>query len=52
LVEQADFVYRRRVDHRPLGLDRLRIDIAGTELKVLAEAALAMVLFTDCGACR
>jgi NhaP-type Na+/H+ or K+/H+ antiporter len=31
----------------PLGLDLLRLDIAGTDLKVLAEAALAMVLFTD-----
>jgi hypothetical protein len=31
----------------PLGLDLLRIDITGTELKVLPEAALAMVLFTD-----
>ena len=31
----------------PLGLDLLRLDITGTGLKVLAEAALAMVLFTD-----
>ena len=31
----------------PLGLDVLRIDIAATDLKVIAEAALAMVLFTD-----
>lgn len=31
----------------PLGLDLLHIDITGTELKVLPEAALAMVLFTD-----
>jgi NhaP-type Na+/H+ or K+/H+ antiporter len=31
----------------PLGLDLLRIDITGTELKVLPEASLAMVLFTD-----
>ena len=31
----------------PLGLDVLHLDIAATDLKVLAEAALAMVLFTD-----
>ena len=31
----------------PLGLDLLCIDITGTEFKVLPEAALAMVLFTD-----
>ena len=31
----------------PLGLDVLRIDIGATDLKVIAEAALAMVLFTD-----
>ena len=31
----------------PLGLDVLRIDIAATDLKTIAEAALAMVLFTD-----
>ena len=31
----------------PLGLDVLRIDIAATDLKAIAEAALAMVLFTD-----
>jgi sodium/hydrogen antiporter len=31
----------------PLGLDALRLDITAADLKVLAEAALAMVLFTD-----
>jgi NhaP-type Na+/H+ or K+/H+ antiporter len=31
----------------PLGLNALQIDIAATDLKVLAEAALAMVLFSD-----
>ena len=31
----------------PLGLNVLRIDIAATDLKAIAEAALAMVLFTD-----
>jgi NhaP-type Na+/H+ or K+/H+ antiporter len=31
----------------PLGLNVLRIDIAATDLKILAEAALAMVLFAD-----
>jgi sodium/hydrogen antiporter len=31
----------------PLGFDVLRIDIASTDLKAIAEAALAMVLFTD-----
>lgn len=31
----------------PLGLDLLRLDITATDLKVVAEAALAMVLFTD-----
>ncbi len=31
----------------PLGLGVLRIDIAANDLKVIAEAALAMVLFTD-----
>ena len=31
----------------PLGLDVLRIDIAAADLKAIAEAALAMVLFTD-----
>jgi NhaP-type Na+/H+ or K+/H+ antiporter len=30
-----------------LGLDVLRIDLAATDLKAIAEAALAMVLFTD-----
>ena len=30
-----------------LGLDVLRLEITATDLKVLAEAALAMVLFTD-----
>ena len=31
----------------PLGFNVLRIDIAATDLKTIAEAALAMVLFTD-----
>ena len=31
----------------PLGLDALRLEISASDLKVLAEAALAMVLFTD-----
>ena len=31
----------------PLGLDVLRLDIAAHDLRVLAEAALAMVLFSD-----
>ena len=47
MVERADIVYRRRLIAGPLGLTLLRIDITGTEFKVLPEAALAMVLFTD-----
>jgi sodium/hydrogen antiporter len=31
----------------PLGLDVLRLEISASDLKALAEAALAMVLFTD-----
>jgi NhaP-type Na+/H+ or K+/H+ antiporter len=31
----------------PLGLDILRLEITGHDLRLLAEAALAMVLFTD-----
>jgi len=31
----------------PLGLDVLRLEISASDLKTLAEAALAMVLFTD-----
>ena len=31
----------------PLGLDVLRLEITGADLKIVAEAALAMVLFTD-----
>ena len=31
----------------PLGLDVLRLELTAADLKVLAEAALAMVLFTD-----
>ena len=31
----------------PLGFDVLRLEITAADLKVLAEAALAMVLFTD-----
>ena len=31
----------------PLGLNLLRLDITANDLRVLAEAALAMVLFTD-----
>src|SRR5215469_7035270 len=33
----------------PLGSDMLRLEITAGDLKVLAEAALAMVLFTDAG---
>src|SRR4051794_41945358 len=33
----------------PLGLNLLRLEITANDLRILAEAALAMVLFTDAG---
>jgi len=47
MAQRPILFHRRGLVVGPLGLRHIHLEITAVDLKVLAEAALAMVLFTD-----